>query len=178
MKIAVVIITVDRVPGNNYLSNTLESLRASGACDDTRFSIDIYHSGAERSNLDISLIKNCNATLHLYETKTHTNLSSYNALNIAVNRNPEYVVFLEDDIDVCSDFPDFICSQIDLNPTAPIIDFISYYDEIRDAYFSGERFLDMNAMSFTAHSVSRCRYSLLVVSANILIPTSIKRLAL
>lgn len=147
MKIACIILTSDRTPRRNYLSTTLEHLKASGLTHDARFTLDIFHSGAS-ANLDKRLIAECNATLHHDEHKLPFNLAFSGALAIAAAREFDYVLFLEDDVQVAHDFPDFVCSQLAFEADAPLVDFTTYYRKIMDAYLAGERSIKLTAKQF------------------------------
>ncbi len=148
MKIACIVLTVDRTPRHNYLSTTLAQVRASGLTDDARFTLDIFHSGSNITNLDKALITDCKATLHQQEQKLPFNQAFSASLAIAAAREPDYVLFLEDDAHVAQDFPNFVCAQLQFVPNAPMVDFATYYQEIMDAYLAGERYINLTAKQF------------------------------
>ncbi len=148
MKIACIVLTVDRTPRHNYLSTTLAQLRASGLTNDARFTLDIFHSGTNITNLDKALIADCKATLHQNEQQLPFNQAFSASLAIATAREPDYVLFLEDDVHVAQDFPNFVCAQLQFVPNAPLVDFATYYREIKDAYLAGERNIELTAKQF------------------------------
>lgn len=148
MKIAAIMMTMDRSPRHNYLASSIASMIASGMCDDSRVSFSLFHSGKGRSNLDIELIQRSCATLHEQSQLDHFNLGIAKALRLAAEQNADYVLFFEDDVHVAHDFPDFVCSQLALEPTAVFLDFATYFQEVETAYLRGERFVELNAAHF------------------------------
>lgn len=148
MKVAAVILTTDRSPRHNYLSATLESLFASGLPSNSSFSLDIFHSGQASSNLNSALLRDPQINLIQEPTQLHFNAGLRTALEKALQRDCDWVLFMEDDNCVCSEFPEFVISQLELANEKPMVDFITYYDCIKEAYFSGERFLELDAKSF------------------------------
>lgn len=148
MKIACIVLTVDRTPRHNYLSTTLAHLRSSGLTDDARFTLDIFHSGSNITNLDKALIADCKATLHQNEQQLPFNQAFSASLAIAAAREPDYVLFFEDDVQVAQDFPSFVCAQLQCVLNAPMVDFATYYQEIKDAYLAGERIIELTAKQF------------------------------
>ena len=148
MKIATVIITTDRSPRNNYLASTIHSFAASGLFDHKDFSLDIFHSGEGEANIPRALLERHNVTLHTESSKVRFNPAVVQGLSIGHSRNADWVLFCEDDIQACVGFPEFVLSQLQLAGDAPMVDFVTYYSEIVDAYFNGDRIAHLDAKGF------------------------------
>ena len=147
MKIVATILTVDRSPRANFLANTVASLRASGLLHHPAFSLHIFHSG-ENANINDANLEDGNITLHTAPDRRHFNLGLVNALRHASSLNPDFVLFMEDDIEVCPDFPDYVISTLAEFSADPLMDFVTYYEEVMNRYLDGERCIDMPADSF------------------------------
>lgn len=109
-KFAIVMITVDRSPGKNYLIETLENLKRGGVFDSPLLGdFTIFDSGSEikerhvNQALDtVGLSSKINRVIAgIRRTPTE---NSAIALSVGARLGFHWVLFLEDDIDVCADF--------------------------------------------------------------------------
>lgn len=109
---AVVMPTLDRSPGPNYLSDTLASLARARVFDDPRIaSFQLVDSGSldGRAYLECALRDQEGSVLRnlswsLPDIRRSLNLNVAHCLRIASQQGADWVLYLEDDIDVCSDF--------------------------------------------------------------------------
>ncbi|MFT5135175.1 MAG: hypothetical protein ACI8XV_000197 [Arenicella sp.] len=159
MKIEAVIITLDRSPRKNYLPSTLDSLKKSGLFEHAAFTLSVHHDGLDCENISaaealdsrVAVIKGGNPLLGY-------NLAAVRAIRYACAQSPDFVLFMEDDIKVCPDFPEFVIATINEFGASPLMDFATYYQEIVDAYLEGNRSFEMDAVQFygTQCYVSTC----------------------
>ncbi len=108
--IALVMVTVDRAPSENYLRQTLANLRRSGldTCRRLR-AFCIVDSGTDRSWVNEQVRASGMQTPTVDTPQEHrcASLNVAAALRIGATSGATWVVFIEDDIDVCADF---LCS--------------------------------------------------------------------
>lgn len=111
--IAAVMVTVDRSPGANYLAETLTNLHRS----DLARSIDqgrLLRLELVSPDLGFAAdaIDDC-YTGGASEGKCPANLNVASALRLGADTGAPWVLFLEDDIDVCADFFDSVGAWLD-----------------------------------------------------------------
>jgi len=115
-KWSVVIGTVDRTPGPNYLGATLQSLRRSVA----HLDVQVVDGGspdptgfAKREHVW------CNGvTFHPSLRRLTRNENGVRCLEVALARAADYVLFLEDDLEVCHDLLASVDRWIEGRPAA------------------------------------------------------------
>lgn len=118
--IAVVLITVDRTPAENYLAQTLTNLRRAKTWDSVRFhSLILCDSGGsdtwpEQAIRQVGVDK---VIVYRSPDKKTPNRNVADALRIGAsichNWEAKWVLFLEDDIDVCDHFIDSVGVWLD-----------------------------------------------------------------
>lgn len=114
--IAAVMITVDRSPGPNYLAETLENLKRGGLLTSKRLfflalhdSFDTSHASQAMRRLDLVSKVGINGN----DERRCANLNAADALSTGARSGCPWVLFLEDDIDVCADFFDGVGAWLD-----------------------------------------------------------------
>jgi hypothetical protein len=142
-------ITLDRSPRGNHLKQSIDSLKNSGLFEHSSFQFILSHSGENTNNL-----KEAQAVHSKLNIATNKELLNYNnavtrGIELALETRPDLVLFMEDDIKVCQNFPQFVLDTYKLTDnTETILDFVSYYEEITDAYFQGKQLIEMLAKNF------------------------------
>lgn len=103
MTIAFVMVTVDRAPAQNYVGATLDSLERSGFAKSGRVLL-LFDSGRPRSKeFDASICRPWVAVDLPYERLT-SNANHARALKAGALSGAEWVVMLEDDVEVTDSF--------------------------------------------------------------------------
>lgn len=121
--LAAAMVTIDRSPSPNYLETTLENLKRCGMFTSHRFhSLTICDSGSggiswvfNRAHSifeDVEEDKSCIVVMER-DPKVCANMNVAGALKVAAKSNRPWVVFLEDDIDVCDNFFDGVGLWLD-----------------------------------------------------------------
>ena len=111
MRIAIVMITIDRSASGreNYLASTMQSLKDSGM-QRTKVPYDFYIFDGGSESIDyISALRSDIFPITIYVPIGHKlspNMNAGRALLIGSQVQADWVLFLEDDIEVCKDFLD------------------------------------------------------------------------
>ena len=147
-KISAVMLTADRSPRQNYVGDSVNSLRASGLLDHPEVSFTLLHFG--RSNANLAPIQDNHSGMNIViGPQRNYNFSVVKALRQAANTNADIVLFMEDDILVDKGLADIVLAAFkSFGEDQKIIDFVSYYDGIYEHYFLGHNFLDMAANTY------------------------------
>lgn len=121
--IAVVMITVDRTPRQNYLAQTLEYLARSGVFASERLhSFHLINSRSDQfARLALDSAALCHAWAHMpYEEQRTPNENAATALTIGAESGAAWVLFLEDDLDVCAHFLESVGLWLDDHATLQV----------------------------------------------------------
>ena len=111
--IAVVMITVDRSPKCNYLDTTIRNLIRSGVFEsDMLNSFSLFDSKAGMQHLTERIPMRC-ATLNCAGRDYLACENAGRALEIGAGSGAEWVLFCEDDIDVCDRFLESAAAWLD-----------------------------------------------------------------
>lgn len=108
--IAMVMVTVDRSPGKNYLRQTLENLLRGAAFRSPRLhSFHVADSGADGTWLwgELQAVAEqlyLDTYTHVPDEPRCANVNVAAALRAGADTGAAWVLFVEDDIDVCADF--------------------------------------------------------------------------
>lgn len=121
-KVAIGMRTIDRSPRTNYLGETLANLARAGVFRSPHFlSIDIVDSGSEDSHghfMD-QVVPNVQGIRSSHALRFHHGDFTPNACATEAHRKVEesggadWVMFLEDDVDVCADFLESVVAWLD-----------------------------------------------------------------
>lgn len=172
-EIAVVMITVDRRPGKNYLTETLNNLERSGVWKskdlhsfhmfDSGADIEIVGTGTTFGSLewpDIAIgavpyfhdrpclvsdripdtIRSEGIYIHRAIPPRMANLNSAEALRFGASLGARWILFLEDDIDVCDEFIESVnlwLNENELRVDRHIFVFGANYSQVDEAYAHG-----------------------------------------
>ncbi len=112
--IAVVMVTVDRSPLENYLARTLSNLSRSGVFKSRR--LDSFHlidSGDKMGGYGAKDIQDQICYHPSESVKRSPNANVSEAIHVGSMCEVEWILFLEDDIDVCADFLDGVGAWLD-----------------------------------------------------------------
>lgn len=139
---------MDRSPKVNFLATTVDSLRASGLLDHPDFELHIFHTGHRSTNLDQLDLTHASITLHTNQDPLHFNLGTVNLFRHAASQKPDFILFMEDDVHVCEDFPEFVVSALSEFEAGSVLDFLTYYEEVKTSYLEGARSIEMPAHTF------------------------------
>lgn len=139
--IAVVMITVDRSPKRNYLTETLDNLKRTGMWQSSRLhSFWLCDSRADlfADNALIAAGLALSSVSALGRRTANQNVAA--ALKYGAKSGAPWVLFLEDDIDVCDRFLDGVGAWLDWHafPDCPIYAFGAAYDIIDGLHRRGE----------------------------------------
>lgn len=114
-KISVVVRTIDRCPRRNYLAQTIEQLGFSGMFRSPHLA---------------------NFSIANGEGRTHNENCLY-SLELAAREGADYILNLEDDIDVCDDFLGSVARWLDTHGEFPVYVFGSNWPSIEDSVRCG-----------------------------------------
>jgi hypothetical protein len=105
MKFDVVMMTFDRSPRTNYLQDTVNNLLRAGVFESSRLhSFTLADSGSPTLDVIQTAFENVDYDVYVATgQRTPTQNAAY-ALSRASNMGADWVLFLEDDIDVCNWF--------------------------------------------------------------------------
>lgn len=152
--IAFVMRTVDRALGKvqrhepdrewqNYLGTTLHNLAAGGLfTTQRRWTLDVIDSGSSpfylpsRGMLEFGRYEPEGVVrYHVSEERLTANQAALKALTIGVERKADWIVFLEDDIDVCSRFVESVEDWLadHAKPEHNLYAFCAAYQGVREA---------------------------------------------
>lgn len=128
--IAVTMMTMDRTPRTNYLTETLENFTRAGGFTSPRFhSLHIVDSGSppesqwpDRGILNIPYMDSAKADfafpprvfVHRSKTRRAACLNAAAALEAGLKTRAPWILFCEDDLDFCGDFLDSVGRWLDL----------------------------------------------------------------
>lgn len=157
--IAAVMITVDRSPGQNYLAETLANLVRGGLLTSERLShLVVADSGpgcafsaAALEPLAVAPVPPWRGNiLTLPGARYCANENVARALHAGVHHGAPWVLFLEDDIDVCADFFDSVGAWLDdhARDDRRIYVFGANYPEVSEATARGETSWDYRVNKF------------------------------
>lgn len=147
--IAVVMTTLDRAPRRNYLGETLENLVRGGVWKSPRLKsfwlVDsgskdvggyIYDQGAPDVDGNIYLDTWWSSTVEPRLARENV----ARALLLGADTDAPWILFCEDDIDVCADFLDSVGAWLDdhAHPDCHVYAFGAAYDHICTMYYCGE----------------------------------------
>jgi len=137
--IALTMITIDRSPGTNYLYDTLRNLRRGGVWDAERFhSLHLCNSTIEsrwarQQSYTFAL------SFHRPNKDLLPSLNVAAALRAGYSTGCKWIVFLEDDIDVCDFFIESVSKWLDLHQADHfrVYSFGANYDAVKITAASG-----------------------------------------
>lgn len=137
--IAVVMITLDRSPKKNYLGETLTNLERGGLWKSPRLrSFTLVDSGSPNVYPYFFSQFNFPRGIEVDTTNNRRNARENvaRALHLGADTGAPWVLFTEDDIDVCANFLDSVGKWLDENTIehCHIYAFGAAYDQIRAAY--------------------------------------------
>jgi len=148
--IAVAMVTVDRglrgLP--NYLYGTMRRLQGAGVFKSRLLtSFDLCDSGGSRAWPDLVQLEACgfaqgrrpSMRLHIPGRPLLASLNVAAALALAGSRGADWVLFMEDDIDVCADLLESCESWLleHERPRVPVYSFGANYEQVAAAYAAG-----------------------------------------
>jgi hypothetical protein len=141
-EIVVVMVTLDRFPQENYLAETLQNLKRAGVWESENLhSFHMFDSGSfskwPDTVIDADMIHNKKIHIHRANLFRVANLNVAEALNFGASLNRKWVLFLEDDIDVCDKFIESVTLWLNengLREDRHIFAFGANYDSIDSAY--------------------------------------------
>lgn len=114
--ISVVMITVDRSPKQNYLNQTIENLDRAGVFKSQLLnSFDLFDSAGQLQHLDYHPLARHRTHLHLPGRRYLACENAGRALKIGGESGAEWVLFCEDDIDVCANFLESVANWLDIH---------------------------------------------------------------
>lgn len=139
--ISVVMVTVDRTPKQNYLSATLENLKRSGMWESPRCQgfylcnsrLDMFaHEALVAAGIDLKKDPGGLAMVPIERAFRSATKNVSEALRLGAESGASWVLFLEDDIDVCDGFIDGVGVWLDRHavPSCPVYAFGAAYDII------------------------------------------------
>jgi len=153
--IAITIITVDRTPRRNYLGQTAANFIRGGVFDSPRFhSLHIADSGGHEGWPDRGVerlltlvgpkypyrwIRSTGASHSAYVYRTATArtacVNASAALDAGMATDAQWILFCEDDLDVCGDFLDSVGRWLDIygDPKYHVFPFGAAYPQVKDA---------------------------------------------
>ena len=132
--IAIVMVSVDRSPKRNYLGDTLMNLERGGVFRSGRkHSFHISNSRCDSFVDDCVTALGLPIAVHKPEDQLNVNQNVVNALRIGALSGATWVLFLEDDIDVCARFLDSVGAWLDEHriPEGLVYAFGAAYDVLR-----------------------------------------------
>lgn len=152
MDIVITMITVDRTPkgGKNYLGSTLCNLKRGGVfkCDCKFWLVD---SGCPNDNWPFSEVPD--GVVFDYDCNIESrcaNLNVAQALEIGIRSGKKWILFLEDDIDVISDFVESVSLWIECHSISDINIYPlgASYDQVDYAFKEGKTSIKYRAKDF------------------------------
>jgi hypothetical protein len=149
--IAVVMITVDRFPATNYFRSAIQNLIRGRMFTSSRLqSFTVVDSGSPHPLDHLSPLLGVWASYDTATQKRNPTENVIQALELGASKRAKWVLFLEDDIDVCGDFLDSIGAWLDEHE---VIDRLVYsfgvcYDEIERLAQEGKSFWNYPVDSF------------------------------
>ena len=126
----------------------MDGLAESGLFSHPQFSLDIFHSGEATRNLDAVLEYSELASFHRQPNHLHFNEGVVWSIKSICEKQPDFLLFFEDDVHVCKDFPEFVVASLERVGASPLLDYVTYYSEIKNAYLEGHIMHEMPAKSF------------------------------
>jgi hypothetical protein len=112
--IAVAMITMDRTPTQNYLRETLLNLQRAGVFASDRLrSFDLLDSGSPGLAAFLCREVPAGVDVRVQSAKRSANRNAATALRTGAESGAKWVLFLEDDIDVCGSFLDGVGAWLD-----------------------------------------------------------------
>ena len=128
-----VMITVDRSPGENYLTETLHRLQDS--TDNSLVGLVLYDSASGGYGRDEFVLN-----YRSHDPLVCANLNVADALEYAATKGSEFVLFLEDDIDFVNNFFDSVARWLSdhVSSLPTIYPLGANYGEVTDGYNRGE----------------------------------------
>lgn len=120
--IAAVMVTVDRSPGVNYLAETLENLKRGGLLTSQRLAAFLVTDSGPGCGFALSVTDSAlrghptppySGVTGGFEERVCANCNVARALRAGYESGAPWVLFLEDDIDVCADFFDSVGAWLD-----------------------------------------------------------------
>lgn len=131
--IAIAMITIDRSPLKNYLGETLENLKRAGVFSSPRF-CGAHVCNSLPDGFTLREVRQHDVPVHALEHE-HAVLSANRnvsmTLRVGALSKAEWVLFLEDDIDVCDKFLDSVGAWLDEHEDSveyPLYAFGAAYD--------------------------------------------------
>ncbi|GJL81961.1 MAG: hypothetical protein DHS20C01_15950 [marine bacterium B5-7] len=155
LRVCAVMITVDRSPKKNYLSESLASLERSGWFSYADCNLVVINASPDSdthlsnvvSRLAVSSANNF--TVIATPERLGCTKATQFALQHAAWHECDWVLFMEDDIEVCRDFPERVMDFLqDHGGDQLLCDFVTCYDDVLDRYLKGELFWDMPAVLY------------------------------
>jgi hypothetical protein len=114
--VTAVMVTVDRTPNKNYLMETLANLRGSGMSTSTRlkwFILVDSGPGNKWAKAGIRMLPHKCCYVEGTDERRCANMNVAAALRAGARSRAKWVLFLEDDIDVCDNFFDSVGAWLD-----------------------------------------------------------------
>lgn len=139
--IAIVMITVDRSPGENYLDQTVRNLTRGGLFSSLLIdSFQLFYSNGNTQHFT-EYIPMKRAVLHLAECDWQACENAGRALKIGAESGAPWILFCEDDIDVCSNFLESVATWLGTYALDQyrIYSFASPYPHLRQLAETGDR---------------------------------------
>lgn len=131
--IAISMVTIDRSPSRNYLRETLQNLSRSGIWQSHR--LHSFHLSDSEPKNQWSRLESKYYALTLHRPSFSPLIPSLNvatALMHGYQSGAKWILFMEDDVDVCHHFLDSVAIWLDLHatPAFPVYSFGTNYDAI------------------------------------------------
>lgn len=136
--ITVVMITMDRSPKRNYLGETIRNLERSGLWESSRLRrfilVDSGSPSVYQYLFNQMATKGLDVDTCIKPRVARENVAR--ALFLGARTDADWVLFMEDDIDVCSDFLNSVGRWLDKHgvSTCHVFAFGAAYDQIRMAH--------------------------------------------
>lgn len=131
--ITIVMVTIDRSPSTNYLRDTLRNLQRSGVWKSPR--LHSFHLCDSEPKNQWSKLEASSYPITLHRPSFEQLLPSLNvarALSHGAESGAKWVLFIEDDVDVCDQFLESVGAWLDFHatPAFPVYSFGANYDAI------------------------------------------------
>jgi len=138
MKFITTIITSNRCPDENYIMNTIKSLEKENILNETE--VNVFDSGSEDVSY-LDFLKNKNIIVHTHNIKLNLNENRIRAFETVEKHDGDYIIFLEDDIELCDEFL-FKVKKFIKKYDVGFWDFCTPYDEIVHRFNDGFDYWD------------------------------------
>lgn len=150
LKISAVMISNDRFPRKSYVEKSLQSLQDSGFFENPNFSFTLINTSPD-SRRHINFLEKFGNNVQVIDTDSKFNF--HKAMVFALEHGSKvecsHIIFMEDDIKVCRNFPERVFDFVATHGNQQMVcDFSTPYLEIVTNFYQGASYWDIESGDF------------------------------